>query len=139
MEAMEGRRQSDGTTDRTSRRDYWGVVLDAEDAPALACFYRDLLGWTIAKEEEEDVALLPPDGVAYLAIQTNHHYVRPVWPDDGRSQQMMVHLDFEVADLERAVASALAAGAELASYQPQDDVRVMLDPAGHPFCLYLGR
>jgi hypothetical protein len=22
-------------------------------------------------------------------------------------------------------------------HQPQDDVRVMLDPAGHPFCLYV--
>jgi hypothetical protein len=24
----------------------------------------------------------------------------------------------------------------VADHQPQDDVRVMLDPAGHPFCLY---
>ena len=118
---------------------YWGVVLDAEDAHASAGFYRVLLGWAIAKEEPEDVALLPPDGVAYLAIQTNHRYVRPVWPDDGRSQQMMVHLDLEVDDLDSAVASAIASGAELASYQPQEDVRVMLDPAGHPFCLYRGK
>jgi hypothetical protein len=28
-------------------------------------------------------------------------------------------------------------GATLADYQPQDDVRVHLDPDGHPFCLYL--
>jgi hypothetical protein len=27
---------------------------------------------------------------------------------------------------------------ELAEFQPQDDVRVYLDPAGHPFCLYVG-
>ena len=25
----------------------------------------------------------------------------------------------------------------LADFQPQADVRVVLDPAGHPFCLYL--
>jgi predicted enzyme related to lactoylglutathione lyase len=133
---MEGRSPPDPAADRTGRHDYWGVVLDADDAHALARFYTDLLGWTIAKDEPEDVAIIPPDGVAYLAIQTNRHYIRPVWPDDGRSQQMMVHLDFEVNDLEAAEASALAAGAELARYQPQDDVRVMLDPAGHPFCLY---
>jgi predicted enzyme related to lactoylglutathione lyase len=133
---MQGRTEPGPTTDRQGRHDYWGVVLDAEDAHALAAFYRDLLGWTIAKEEPEDVALLPPDGVAYLAIQTNHHYVRPVWPDHGHSQQMMVHLDFEVDDLEAAVASAVASGAEPADYQPQEDVRVMLDPDGHPFCLY---
>ena len=133
---MHGRTQGDPSTRREARHDYWGVVLDAEDAHALARFYRDLLGWPVAKEDTEGVALLPPDGVAYLAIQTNRHYVRPVWPDDGRSQQMMVHLDFEVDDLAAAVASAVAAGAELAVHQPQESVRVMLDPAGHPFCLY---
>ncbi|TQS47122.1 hypothetical protein FL583_00960 [Cryptosporangium phraense] len=25
-----------------------------------------------------------------------------------------------------------------AEWQPQEDVRVYLDPAGHPFCLWLG-
>lgn len=25
----------------------------------------------------------------------------------------------------------------LAQFQPQDDVRVYLDPAGHPFCLFV--
>ncbi len=28
-------------------------------------------------------------------------------------------------------------GVALADYQPQDNVRVFLDPAGHPFCLYV--
>jgi hypothetical protein len=26
----------------------------------------------------------------------------------------------------------------VAGHQPQPDVRVLLDPAGHPFCLYRG-
>lgn len=34
-------------------------------------------------------------------------------------------------------AHAQACGASLAAYQPQPDVRVYLDPAGHPFCLFL--
>lgn len=135
---MEGRSQTAPTTPRATRHDYWGVVLDAPDAHALAGFYHDVLGWPVAKEDPTGVALLPPDGVAYLAFQTNDRYVRPVWPDDGSSQQMMIHLDVEVADLDAAVASAVAAGAEIAGYQPQEDVRVMLDPAGHPFCLYRG-
>jgi hypothetical protein len=50
---------------------------------------------------------------------------------------MMVHLDIKVDDMEAAGAHALASGATLADYQPQDDVRVYLDPAGHPFCLFL--
>jgi hypothetical protein len=48
----------------------------------------------------------------------------------------MMHLDFEVVDLAAAVAHALELGAEEAQFQPQDTVRVLLDPAGHPFCLY---
>ena len=49
---------------------------------------------------------------------------------------MMMHLDIQVDDLDEAVAFALEGGAELAAFQPQETVRVMLDPAGHPFCLY---
>jgi hypothetical protein len=50
---------------------------------------------------------------------------------------MSIHLDIKVTDLAAAGAHAVAAGAELADYQPQDDVRVYLDPVGHPFCLFL--
>jgi Glyoxalase-like domain len=39
--------------------------------------------------------------------------------------------------LAAGVEHALGAGAVLADFQPQDDVRVMLDPAGHPFCLWI--
>jgi hypothetical protein len=51
---------------------------------------------------------------------------------------MQAHLDLEVEDLDAAVAHAVEVGATVAAFQPQDHVRVMLDPAGHPFCLYLG-
>jgi hypothetical protein len=49
---------------------------------------------------------------------------------------MMLHLDFEVDELEAAVGHALELGAREAAFQPQDTVRVLLDPVGHPFCLY---
>ena len=45
----------------------------------------------------------------------------------------MMHLDIEVDDLDAAAAAAL--GARVAEYQPRDNIRVLLDPAGHPFCL----
>lgn len=54
---------------------------------------------------------------------------------DGEPQ-MSLHLDIEVDDLEQAVAYAVEVGAVQAEYQPQENVRVMLDPAGHPFCRY---
>lgn len=121
-----------------SKDGWWGAVLDAPDARALAEFYAGLLGWRIAKDEPGWAAVAPPGGVAYLGFQTSAHYVPPVWPPAEGRQQMMMHLDIEVDDLEAAVADAVEAGATVASYQPQDNVRVMLDPAGHPFCLYLG-
>jgi len=118
---------------------YWGAVLDAPDAHALADFYARLLGWQIQKNEPGWATLKPADGVAYLGFQTSPEYVPPVWPPvDGRQQQML-HLDLEVADLEAAVAAAVEAGATLAEFQPQQTVRVLLDPAGHPFCLYVDK
>ncbi len=52
---------------------------------------------------------------------------------------MQLHLDLEVADVEAAVAWGLPAARTLAELQPQDDVRVLLDPAGHPFCYYAAK
>lgn len=134
---MRGRTQDDGSTPNSSRHDFWGVVLDAPDAANLAHFYADLLGWEIDYEDADDATVAPPDGVAYLGFQTSSNYVRPVWPAADGDQQMMLHLDFEVDDLALAVDHALGLGAAEADYQPQANVRVMLDPVGHPFCLYV--
>ena len=46
-----------------------------------------------------------------------------------------MHLDFQVGDLESAQDEAVALGATVAAEQPNASVRVLLDPAGHPFCL----
>jgi predicted enzyme related to lactoylglutathione lyase len=113
-------------------------VLEAPDARALAGFYAELLGWRIAKDEPGWAAVAPPDGVAYLGFQTSPEYVPPVWPPAEGRQQMMMHLDIEVDDLEAAVSDAVELGATVAAHQPQENVRVLLDPVGHPFCLYLG-
>jgi hypothetical protein len=135
---MRGRTPAEASTPREARHDFWGVVLEAPDASALARFYAGLLGWEIVSSDAADAVVAPPDGVAYLGFQTSAAYVRPVWPPAAGSQQMMMHLDFEVSDLAAAVGHAVELGAQEAQYQPQDDVRVLLDPAGHPFCLYKG-
>ncbi|MEU8295933.1 VOC family protein [Micromonospora sp. NPDC048909] len=113
------------------------TVLDAPDARELAAFYERLLGWSRHEDEPDWVTLRAPDGGAGLAFQSEPAYVRPVWPAGPHDPQMMAHLDIKVDDLAAASAHAVAAGAALADFQPQDDVRVHLDPAGHPFCLYL--
>jgi catechol 2,3-dioxygenase-like lactoylglutathione lyase family enzyme len=119
--------------------DWWGVVLDAPDAVALARFYVSVLGWPIVKEEEGWAAIAVPGTSSYLAFQTSEGYVPPVWPNTEGRQQMMMHIDVAVDDLSAAVAHALELGAAEADFQPQEDVRVLYDPAGHPFCLYLDR
>ncbi|MDT4912799.1 MAG: hypothetical protein QOC66_1927 [Pseudonocardiales bacterium] len=112
------------------------VVLDAPDVAELAAFYRRLLGWSATSEEADWARLEPEAGRTGLAIQLEPNFVRPTWPSDSTHQQMQLHLDLQVEDLNAASKHAAEAGATLAGFQPQDDVRVFLDPAGHPFCLF---
>ena len=121
------------------------TVLGTPDPPALAQFYRSMLGWNYRDEDHESddawVVIKPPGDtndapLVGLAFQLEEHHVPPVWPAGPDDQQMQLHLDIGVEDLEAGVARAEELGAAQASYQPQDDVRVMLDPVGHPFCLF---
>lgn len=113
------------------------VVLDCPDAHALAGFYRALLGWEVKLSEADWVLLRNPEGGTGLSFQSESGYRPPVWPELPEEQQKMLHLDIRVDDLDEAEAYAVALGAVRAAWQPQDDVRVLLDPAGHPFCLFL--
>lgn len=114
------------------------TVLGAPDPQALGAFYARLLGWDVIRNGQFWVMIRPPGGGTGLSFQHEPTYVRPVWPPQDGEQQMMAHLDIAVGDLEAGVAWAQEAGATLAEFQPQQHVRVMLDPAGHPFCLFPG-
>jgi hypothetical protein len=116
---------------------WWGLAIEAPDPGALARFYSELLGWPIGHEEPGTAILAAPEGPIYLVFQQATGYRAPVWPPIDGAQRPMMHLDFQVADLDGAVAEALALGATPAAVQPRANVRVLLDPAGHPFCLCL--
>jgi catechol 2,3-dioxygenase-like lactoylglutathione lyase family enzyme len=116
---------------------WWGVAIEAPDAGALGRFYADLTGWPVGHQEEGTVVLAPPQGQVFVVFQTVPDYVAPAWPGVEGKQHTMMHLDVEVADLDAAMAEATELGARVADHQPQENVRVMLDPAGHPFCLCL--
>ena len=113
------------------------VTLDAPDPLALAAFYHRLLGGQVDDHGDGWVALHLPGGGVKLAFQREPLHVPPVWPAAPGQPQMQAHLEVRVDDLEAALAHALSCGAVLAQEQPQDDVRVCLDPAGHPFCLWV--
>ncbi|MGW7043940.1 VOC family protein [Streptomyces avermitilis] len=115
-----------------------GIVFDASDAREPAGFYGRLLGHEVRSEEPDRVLTGPPDGSGpALAFQTERRCLPPVWPAGPGDPQMMPHLDIEVDDLAAETARALELGATLADHQPQDDVRVLPDPQGHPFCLWV--
>ena len=122
----------------TPRFELRSTVLGTPDPRGLASFYRALLDWDVIEEEDEWVVLKPKgnrDGTG-LSFQLEERHVPPTWPAGEGDQQMQLHLDIRVDDLAAGEARALALGAVLATHQPQDDVRVLLDPAGHPFCIF---
>jgi hypothetical protein len=71
-----------------------------------------------------------------LNFEGERRFRRPVWPAVECGQNATQHLDIWVRDLAAATEWAMSKGAVLAEFQPQDDVRVLLDPSGHPFCLF---
>jgi catechol 2,3-dioxygenase-like lactoylglutathione lyase family enzyme len=112
------------------------VNLSSADPHGLARFYADLLGLG-PPEGDDPTWVVLRGGTIPLAFELDERYRPPVWPTEDGQPPTQVHLEVLVDDLEPALAHALACGATLASYQPQDDVRVCLDPAGHPFCLWV--
>lgn len=131
------------------------VVLDTEDARGLAEFYRELLGLDYRPGDEPPPAGQPDergrDWLALrdrgdhgmgLAFQQVAHVPRSTWPEDG--VPAMLHLDTTVETLEELVRQrdrALALGATLRydrSGDPEEPLYVFADPAGHPFCVFVG-
>jgi Glyoxalase-like domain len=114
---------------------WWGVAIEAPDPVGLARFYSELVGWPVVNEEPGTAVIAAPHGSTFIVFQIATNYAAPVWPPIEGAQRPMTHLDFQVGDLDSAVADAVALGATLVSFQPQENVRVLLDPVGHPFCL----
>lgn len=114
------------------------TVLQCADPIALATFYQRLLGWEWVSREATWAQLRSPDyDRPRLSFQREPGYQAPVWPCAGDGQTMQAHLDLEVEDLDAAEQRAVAAGATRADRQLAQDVRIMIDPAGHPFCFFL--
>jgi hypothetical protein len=105
------------------------VSLDCADHEELARFYADLLAGKLLWVHEMSAAV-ESDGVV-LVMQRIEDYQPPAWP--GTS---IVHLDLsgdaQIGELEQR---AVALGAQPAQTQPDSRWRVLLDPAGHPFCI----
>ena len=130
------------------------TVLDTIDPRRLAEFYRQLFGLRYRPGDEPPgpgqpdpggqdwLILKSPAGGAALAFQKVGELPEATWPDGPVPQQL--HLDTTVptaAGLDVAHERALALGARLRydrSDDPEEPLRVYADPAGHPFCIFVG-
>ncbi|PKV83530.1 VOC family protein [Streptomyces sp. TLI_146] len=109
------------------------VTFDCPDPAELARFYGEVFGLPIV-HSTDDFVLLGQDGAAGLGFNRLADYRRPTWPDGAQEKQ--AHIEVGVDDLDAAEAELLALGAVKPEAQPQPDRwRVLLDPAGHPFCI----
>lgn len=107
------------------------ISLDTSDMATLSTFYRELLDLEVLFESDTFTAL--KGGPVLLTVQRVDDHQPPVWPG-GLPKQM--HLELSVTDLDEAEAKTLAIGATKADTQPNPDIwRVLIDPAGHPFCI----
>ncbi len=131
----------------TPRLQLTSVTIGATDPRALASFYARLFGTVTAHADPPRPGKPPNDGWAQIKTTSDNgsitlnfeyeeHYTPPTWPSEPDHQGAMEHLDISVDDLAAATDWAVQCGATLAVFQPQNDVRVLLDPGGHPFCLF---
>jgi predicted enzyme related to lactoylglutathione lyase/catechol 2,3-dioxygenase-like lactoylglutathione lyase family enzyme len=111
----------------------WWTV-DVQDAPGLARFWEELLGWQrLFEDPDEGIALVPPGeprmGQGFL-LYTEHE----TGPEQGKNP---AHLDLRPADQAAAVGRALTLGATRADVGQGDDVswEVLADPEGNEFCI----
>lgn len=108
------------------------VSLDCAEPRVLADFWSGLLGGEIVWSSEDFVAVKLPS--MWISTVRVDGYVPPTWPNGERAKQ--IHLDLSVDDLAEGVTQAIELGAVHADVQPAPDrYVVLLDPAGHPFCL----
>jgi hypothetical protein len=108
------------------------VSLDCADPVALAGFWSAMLDGEIAFSSDEFVAMKL--GGTWLSFVRVEDFEPATWPGGTRPKQM--HLDVATDDLDAAQARAVELGATVASEQPGPERwRVLLDPAGHPFCV----
>jgi catechol 2,3-dioxygenase-like lactoylglutathione lyase family enzyme len=112
---------------------YSGVGFDCADVAELAGFYSAALDLPVLVQTD-DFAMVGREGQPGLAFVRIEDYRPPTWPDPAVPKQ--AHLDLGVDDLDAGQARLVALGAREPSAQPQPERwRVLLDPAGHPFCI----
>jgi hypothetical protein len=109
------------------------VVVDCRQAAPMVAFYRAACGAEPDPRDEAYVRL----GEVTVVFRELADYRSPTWPSSD--VPMQVHLDFAVDDMVEAERRLCELGATVPEHQPlrEHGLVVLLDPAGHPFCIGL--
>ncbi|NJC83696.1 VOC family protein [Planosporangium mesophilum] len=109
------------------------MTIDCAEPNAMADFYAALLDGKVTRRTHDSAFV---DGAGMLLVfRAVPDYKPPTWPSPEIPMQK--HFEFVVSDPDAAAEKLLPLGAKIAEYQDEDDPNfvVLLDPAGHPFCL----
>ncbi|GLZ31054.1 hypothetical protein Lesp02_32430 [Lentzea sp. NBRC 105346] len=110
------------------------IGIGCADPRALADFYHQVLGWRIM-DSEDDHATIKGDGVPIVFWRVDGR--PPRWPDPDSPKQFTLNLQAD--DLDEAEERCVKLGATKPDFQPGDPWRVLIDPAGYPFCITAAR
>ncbi|MFD6891850.1 VOC family protein [Streptomyces sp. NPDC059957] len=113
------------------------MATDWSPHPGRGADAWDAMPWAAVREPRWVRLRAPERERPGLSFQLEADHAPPVWPQCPGTQQMQAHLDIQVDDLDGETKRALALGATVEEHQPQEGVRVLRDPHGHPFCLFL--
>jgi predicted enzyme related to lactoylglutathione lyase len=108
------------------------LCFDANDPLRLARFWAGVLGWEMAGDRQDHVALLPGDDTGFE--------IRFLPTQERKSGQNQMHFDLTSTSLEdqrRTVAKALGLGARHidVGQRPEEGHVVLADPEGNEFCV----
>ncbi|MGH8968410.1 MAG: VOC family protein [Actinomycetes bacterium] len=110
------------------------VSIDTNDPSAIASFWQEALGWRRTFDEEDEVALEPPEGSPEDGISPDLLFLRV---PDRKTAKNRLHLDLRPDDQEAEVARLEGLGARRISVGQGGDVTwvVLADPDGNEFCV----
>jgi hypothetical protein len=118
---------------RSGLVEWMAMTVDCPEPNVMVDFYAALLGGTITRRTADEAKLDTAGRIIYFRVAPD--YKPPTWPSP--EVPLHSHFDYVVEDPHAAAQHLLRLGGSLAAHQDPSDphLLVMLDPAGHPFCL----
>jgi hypothetical protein len=110
------------------------VCIDSQDPGPLARWWAELLGWRITLDEDDEVALEPPEGSPEDGVSPDLWFARV---PEAKAVKNRLHIDLRPDDQSAEVARAEAMGARRVDVGQGPAVSwvVLADPEGNEFCI----